>query len=374
MIKPKAASLPDRYPDPFSAQPGRLGRNEAIGDFCRGGAATVRPIGAGVSERQPYSDLSPDAVLKAAEQLGLDPDGRLFALNSYENRVYRLGRHEAEAVVLKFYRAGRWSDAQILEEHAFATELAAAEIPVVAPLELRGATLTHVAGFRVAAFPLRPGGTPELDPPGARELLGRTLGRIHALGARQRFQYRPVLAGDRLGAKARATVLASGYLPQPTQTRYAEVSARLLAAINDVWQQAQPIRAIRLHGDCHLGNILWRASGPIFVDLDDCMMGPAIQDLWMFLSGSADEQRWQWSGLLAGYEQFATFDFTELKLIEALRAARMLNHAAWIAERWTDPAFPRAFPWFAEPRFWEQHTSDLAEQCEAVDAPPLLLQ
>ena len=332
------------------------------------------PIGAGVSEAQPYADLSPDAVLKAAEQLGLDPDGRLFALNSYENRVYRLGRHDAEAVVLKFYRAGRWSDAQILEEHAFATELAAAEIPVVAPLELHGATLAHVAGFRVAAFPLRPGGTPELDPPGARELLGRTLGRIHALGARQRFQYRPVLAGDRLGAKARATVLQSGYLPQPTQTRYAEVSARLLAAINDVWQQAQPIRAIRLHGDCHLGNILWRASGPIFVDLDDCMMGPAIQDLWMFLSGSADEQRWQWSGLLAGYEQFATFDFTELKLIEALRASRMLNHAAWLAERWTDPAFPRAFPWFAEPRFWEQHTSDLAEQCEAVDAPPLLLQ
>jgi Ser/Thr protein kinase RdoA (MazF antagonist) len=320
----------------------------------------------------PYAGLTPEVVLAVAEELGLQPDGRLFALNSYENRVYRLGREAAEPVVLKFYRAGRWSDAQILEEHAFATELAAADIAVVAPIALGGDTLHHCRGFRVAAFPLRAGTAPDLDQPGARELLGRTLGRMHARGSVRRFVERPALTGERLGGRARRVVLASGQLPAALRQRYKDLSAMLIEHVLQVWEPLLPLQTIRLHGDCHLGNILWQPSGPVFVDLDDCLQGPAIQDLWMFLSGNADEQRRQWSELLAGYEQFAAIDYAELRLIEALRSVRMLNHAAWIAERWRDPAFPRAFPWFGEPRFWEQHLNDLAEQCAAVVEPPLL--
>lgn len=316
----------------------------------------------------PFSGLTPDAVLNAAEAVGLEPDGHVFALNSYENRVYRLGTHTGPPVVLKFYRAGRWSDAQILEEHAFATELAAAEIPVVAPIRLGESTLRHVAEFRLAAFPLQPGGAPDLDRPEARELLGRTLGRIHAIGALRPFLARPSMVGGALGARARTTVLASGQLPDHLRERYARVSVELVEQIESAgigdW------RRIRLHGDCHLGNILWQPQGPVFVDLDDCMNGPAIQDLWMFLSGNPDEQQRQWSELLAGYQRFATLDHGQTRLIEPLRAVRMLNHAAWIAERWADPAFPRAFPWFGEARFWEQHVNDLIEQAATLNEAP----
>jgi Ser/Thr protein kinase RdoA (MazF antagonist) len=315
----------------------------------------------------PFAGLTPDAVLDAADAAGLEPDGHVFALNSYENRVYRLGRAEAAPVVVKFYRAGRWSDAQILEEHGFAAELAAAEIAVVAPLLLGASTLFHFGGFRLAAFPLQPGGAPDLDQPGARELLGRTLGRIHAIGALRPFSARLSLSGERLGARARATVLASGQLPDHMREAYARVSVELVTQISAAgvagWRQ------IRLHGDCHLGNILWQPTGPVFVDLDDCMNGPAIQDLWMFLSGNPDEQGRQWLELMAGYERFATIDHGQARLIEVLRAARMLNHAAWIAERWADPAFPRAFPWFGEARFWEQHVNDLAEQAAVLHDP-----
>jgi Ser/Thr protein kinase RdoA (MazF antagonist) len=312
----------------------------------------------------PFSGLTPDAVLDAAEAVGLEPDGHVFALNSYENRVYRLGTQGGPPVVLKFYRAGRWSDAQILEEHAFATELAGAEIPVVAPLRLGDSTLRQVGAFRLAAFPLQPGGAPDLDRPEARELLGRTLGRIHAIGALRPFLVRPSMAGDLLGRRARSTVLASGQLPEHLRERYARVSIELIEHIDAAGLSEW--RRIRLHGDCHLGNILWQpqgpTQGPVFVDLDDCMNGPAIQDLWMFLSGNRDERQGQWAELLAGYQRFATFEHGQTRLVEPLRAVRMLNHAAWIAERWADPAFPRAFPWFGEARFWEQHVNDLHEQ------------
>jgi Ser/Thr protein kinase RdoA (MazF antagonist) len=308
----------------------------------------------------PFSGLTPDAVLNAAEDAGLQPDGHVFALNSYENRVYRLGRLSDPPVVVKFYRAGRWSDAQILEEHAFASELAAAEIPVVAPLRLGESSLRHCGEFRLAAFPMQPGGAPDLDQGGARELLGRTLGRIHAIGALRSFTVRPSMRGERLGARARLVVLASGQLPEHMREQYARVSVQLLAQIEAAGIADCP--PIRLHGDCHLGNILWQAQGPVFVDLDDCLNGPAIQDLWMFLAGNPDERAHQWAELLAGYERFASIDRGQVRLVEALRAARMLNHAAWIAERWLDPAFPRAFPWFGEARFWEQHVNDLHEQ------------
>jgi Ser/Thr protein kinase RdoA (MazF antagonist) len=320
----------------------------------------------------PFAELTPDAVLDATEALGLAPDGRLFALNSYENRVYRVGRVDAEPVVLKFYRAERWSDQQILEEHQFASELAVADIPVVAPLRLGGMTLHRHKSFRLAAFPLCAGGSPELDQPGARELLGRTLARIHAIGGVRRFQHRPTMELSMLGARSRASMLASSLMPVHMKPRYEEVSAELLHEIAAAFKQAAPLRMIRLHGDCHLGNILWQARGPLFVDLDDCLNGPCIQDLWMFLSGTQDEQRGQWAEIFEGYRQFGTTDYRELRLVEPLRALRMLNHAAWVAERWQDPAFPKAFPWAAEARHWEGYVNDLIEQCRVLTEPPVL--
>jgi Ser/Thr protein kinase RdoA (MazF antagonist) len=320
----------------------------------------------------PFAGLTPDVVIDAAEALGLQSDGRQFALNSYENRVYRVGRFDAAPVIIKFYRAGRWSDQQILEEHEFALELAQQEIPVAAPLVLSGATLHWHADFRLAVFPLCAGTAPELDQAGARELLGRTLARIHAVGARRAFQFRWSLDREQRGARARKTLLRSQFLPEHMQERYAIVSAQLLERIEAAFAEAAPVSSIRLHGDCHLGNILWQERGPLLVDLDDCLNGPRIQDLWMFLSGNADEQRHQWSQIMEGYQQFGALEARELRLIEPLRAARMLNHAAWIAERWQDPAFPRAFPWAAQARFWEGYVGDLMQQCELLEDPPSL--
>jgi Ser/Thr protein kinase RdoA (MazF antagonist) len=331
---------------------------------------TVNPP-AGPDER-PFARLAPDAVLDAAEALGLEPDGHLFALNSYENRVYRVGRTDAPPVVLKFYRAGRWSDAQILEEHAFAVELAAAELPVAAPLTLGGSTLHHHDDFRLAAFPLCAGNAPELDEPGARELLGRTLARIHAVGAQRPFRHRATLDRSVPAARARQVLLDSPLLPTHMNEACARASATLLAGIEAAFAEAGAVPLIRLHGDCHLGNILWRATGPLFVDLDDCVNGPRIQDLWMFLSGPPHEQQRQWLDIMEGYRQFGTLAARELQLIEALRATRMLHHAAWIAERWSDPAFPRAFPWAGEARYWEGYVADLWQQVEQLEDPPLL--
>jgi Ser/Thr protein kinase RdoA (MazF antagonist) len=330
------------------------------------------PANAGRAGPAPFAGLTPDAVMDAAEALGLEPDGRQFALNSYENRVYRVGRTDAPPVILKFYRAERWSDEQILEEHGFALELAEQEIPVAAPLVLGGATLHRHADFRLAAFPLCAGTAPELDQAGARELLGRTLARIHAVGARYPFQVRLALEREQLGGRARSSLLRSGFLPEYVQDRYADVSEALMERIQGAFDAAAPVARVRLHGDCHLGNILWQARGPLLVDLDDCLNGPRIQDLWMFLSGNADEQRHQWSEIAEGYSQFGTLDSSELLLIEPLRAVRMLNHAAWIAERWLDPAFPRAFPWAGQPRFWEGYVADLVQQFEVLEDPPLL--
>jgi Ser/Thr protein kinase RdoA (MazF antagonist) len=329
-------------------------------------------IAAAGGNSTPFASLTPDAVLDAAEALGLAPDGRLFALNSYENRVYRVGRIDAEPVVLKFYRAGRWSDQQILEEHAFAVELAAEEILVAAPLLLAGSTLHRHGEFRLAAFPLCAGTAPELDQPGARELLGRTLARIHAVGARRRFQQRPTLEGALLGARARASLLRSPLMPEHMRSQYADVSAALLAGIDSAFADGGAPAQIRIHGDCHLGNILWQQRGPLLVDLDDCVNGPRMQDLWMFLSGSADEQQSQWAEIAEGYRQFGAIEYRELRLVEPLRAVRMLNHAAWVAERWSDPAFPRAFPWAAEARFWESYVGDLMQQCQSLEEPALL--
>jgi Ser/Thr protein kinase RdoA (MazF antagonist) len=324
-----------------------------------------------MSEGAPFAGLTPDAVLEAAEAVGLSPDGHLFALNSYENRVYRLGRIDQPPVVLKFYRAHRWTDAQILEEHEFALEMLAEDLPVSAPLRLQGATLHHHREFRLAAFGLCPGRAPDLDAPEARELLGRTLARMHAVGQRRCFQHRLTLRGATLAERARAALLASPLLPQHMEAACEEVSAALIERIEDAFMRCAPLALVRLHGDCHLGNILWQPQGPLFVDLDDCMNGPRIQDLWMFLSGPSHEQQRQWLDLMQGYQQFGALESAEFYLVEPLRASRMLQHAAWIAERWSDPAFPRAFPWAGEARFWERYVGDLREQLEVLMQSPI---
>lgn len=322
-------------------------------------------------DRTPFSGLTPDMVLDAAASMGFEGDGILFALNSYENRVYQLGRGEG-ALVLKFYRPARWSDAQIVEEHTFAAELAGADLPVAAPVAIAGETLLRFRDFRFAAFPWQRGRAPELDAPDSRAILGRSLARIHQVGARRAFAERARLTIERLGRQACAQVLASELLPDALEGRYAEVSEQLLERVEEEFAAVGPVEELRIHGDCHLGNVLWNERGPVFVDLDDCVTGPRMQDLWMLLAGSADDQQRQWAELMEGYVQFAPFDFRELKLIEPLRALRMLHHAAWVAHRWADPAFPRAFPWFAQARHWEGHIADLIEQASAIDDPPLL--
>ena len=323
------------------------------------------------SDLQPFNGLTPEVVLDAAAAAGLDPDGRLFALNSYENRVYQL-HGVRDPLVLKFYRPARWSDAQIAEEHQFTAELAAAELPVAAPLSVAGTTLIRYRGFRFACFPWLRGRAPELDAPDSRQLLGRTLARLHQVGARRAFVERSRIGVERLGWQARAQVLASELLPEALNQRYSSVSGALLERVVAGFAAAGSTAEIRVHGDCHLGNLLWNEQGPAFVDLDDCAMGPRVQDLWMMLSGSPAEQQRQWGEILEGYRQFADLDLHELVLIEPLRALRMLHHAAWVVHRWSDPAFPRAFPWFGEPRYWEGYTQDLLEQIEAIEDPPLL--
>jgi Ser/Thr protein kinase RdoA (MazF antagonist) len=321
----------------------------------------------------PYAQLSPEAVLDALEVAGYRCDGRVLALNSYENRVYQIGIDEGEPVVAKFYRPGRWSDAAIGEEHAFALELAAQEIPVVAPIVRDGASLHTHRGFRYAVFPRRGGRWPELGTADDREWVGRFLGRIHAVGRARRFDHRLRLSMEDLGRKARDFVLDGDWMPDYLATKYEALTEELLNEVElraDGWRGAS---LGRIHGDCHRGNILWTDAGPHFVDLDDCLTGPAIQDLWMLLAGSTQEMRVEMRDLLKGYEQFLPFDRVELALIEPLRALRMIHYSAWLARRWHDPAFPLAFPWFAEPRYWEQHYRSLEEQLGAVLEPPLEL-
>jgi Ser/Thr protein kinase RdoA (MazF antagonist) len=321
----------------------------------------------------PYSELSPEMVLDAIEAVGHRCDGRVLALNSYENRVYQIGIEDGTPVVAKFYRPARWTDAAIREEHAFAGELAAQEIPVVAPLLRDGVSLHIHHGFRYAVFPRRGGRWPELGSTDDREWVGRFLGRIHAVGRAARFQERARLSMEDLGRNARDFVLDGDWMPDYLAEKYADLTDTLLDEIEaraDGWRGATLGRIL---GDCHRGNILWTDQGPHFVDLDDCLTGPAVQDLWMLLAGGQQEMRTGLRDLLKGYEQFLPFDRSEIALIEPLRALRMIHYSAWLARRWHDPAFPRAFPWFAEPRYWEEHYRALDDQLAAVIAEPLEL-
>ncbi len=312
----------------------------------------------------PFATLSPDAIVAAIEAAGFAADGRVLALGSYENRVFQVGIEECEPLVAKFYRPGRWSDAAILEEHDFALELAAAEIPVIAPLALGPGreTLLHHNGFHYALYPRRGGQWPELATEDERQWIGRFLGRIHAIGASRPFQHRPRLSVGAMGRDSAAYLLAGERIPEYVRHRYQRVVAELLDLVDSHFDSAGPKRFLRIHGDCHRNNVLWTNAGPHFVDLDDCMTGPAIQDLWMLLAGNAREIRAQLADILEGYGRFADFDRAESALIEPLRALRMVHYAAWLARRWHDPAFPRAFPWFGEARYWERHVAELEEQ------------
>ena len=317
---------------------------------------------------RPYEGLTPDAVLDALESIGLRGDGRMLGLNSYENRVYQISLEDGSSVVAKFYRPGRWTDAQILEEHAFGLELAEREIPVVAPQLLAGKTLHEFNTFRFAVYPRRGGRTPELEDERVLEWIGRFLGRIHAVGATAPFKARPALNADTFGVEPRAWLLASGLIPGDLKEVWAGVSAEALERAKPV---IQDIKNIRLHGDCHVGNILWTPDGPHFVDLDDARMGPAMQDFWMLLAGDRDTATKQMKALLDGYERFRGFNREELGLIEPLRTLRLLHYSAWIARRWEDPAFPAAFPWFGTQRYWQDRILELREQTSAMDEPPL---
>ena len=316
----------------------------------------------------PYAALTPEVVLDALSALGLRPDGRLLALSSYENRVYQVWMEEGAPVVAKFYRPGRWSDAQIDEEHAFAHELAEREIPVVAPQ-----SSSSSGGFRVAVYPRRGGRTPELDNPKVLEWIGRFMGRIHAVGATKKFVHRESLTPKSFGHDARAYLLATSFIPADVLDAWKAITQQALQLVDACYERAGSVKTIRLHGDCHPGNILWTEDGPHFVDLDDARMGPAMQDLWMLLSGDRAAMSLQLRAVLDGYEQFMEFDRRELNLLEPLRTLRLIHYSAWIGRRWDDPAFPAAFPWFNTQRFWQDKILELREQIALMQEEPLTI-
>ena len=320
----------------------------------------------------PFDTLTPDLVLDAIESQDLLSDARVLALNSYENRVYQVGIEDAEPVIAKFYRPGRWSDAAILEEHAFTAELAECEVPVVAPLLHNGKTLFEHAGFRFALFPRRGGRAPEPGNLDQLYRLGQLLGRLHAVGASRPFVERESLAVDNFGHASLATLLEGDFVPKSLLPAFESVARDLLKRIEAIYART-PHQQIRLHGDCHPGNLMCRDEVFHIVDLDDCRMGPAVQDLWMMLAGSREERLGQLAELMDGYNEFHDFDPRELALIEPLRGLRLLHYSAWLARRWDDPAFPRSFPWFGQERYWGDQILALREQCAALDEEPLKL-
>ena len=323
----------------------------------------------------PYSDLTPDRVLDALDSVGLRGDGRLHALGSYENRVYQIGIEDAPPVVAKFYRPARWSDVAIDEEHAFVAELAAREIPVVAAVTLAGRTLHTFGAFRFAVYPRCGGRAPELGERSTLEWMGRFLGRIHAVGALTKFQHRPTLDIDTFGIASRDWLLDHDFIPANILDAWRSIAALALDGVRRSFDRAGGLTSLRLHGDCHAGNVLWiehgETHGPHFVDFDDTRMGPAMQDLWMLLSGDQAEMTRQLAAVLDGYRDFCDFDPRELHLVEALRTLRLLHYSAWLAQRWDDPAFPQAFPWFNTQRYWQDRILELREQVALMDEPAL---
>lgn len=323
----------------------------------------------------PYASLTPDVVLAALDSIGLWTDGRLLALNSFENRVYQVGQEQGAPVIAKFYRPGRWSDAAILEEHAFTQELAEREIPVVPPLRVDGASLHAFESCRFAVYPRQGGRMPEFDRSDTLEWMGRFIGRIHAVGATKPYHHRPTLDIASFGETSRDFLLEGRWLPADLLPAWTSVVDQALDLARHCFDRAGDIGVLRLHGDCHAGNVLWtdgtQTNGPHFVDFDDSRMGPAVQDLWMLLSGERDNQIRQLTDILAGYEDFREFDARELHLVEALRTLRLIHHAAWLARRWDDPAFPAAFPWFNTQHYWQERILELREQIALMQEEPL---
>lgn len=322
----------------------------------------------------PFSALTPDFILQALDATGLNTDGRLLALNSYENRVYQVGLNDGSSVVAKFYRPGRWTNEAIHEELAFVQMLADNDIPAVPAIKSGDGVSMHRAGdYRFSIFPKQGGRAPELDGKEVFQWLGRFIGRIHAVGAAESYRYRPTMSIETFGKEPRAFLLDSGFIQADLLAVYADVSEHALAVVGECFERAGEFNNIRLHGDCYPGNILWTEHGPHFVDFDDSRMGPAIQDLWMLISGDRSEMSLQLSYLLEGYHTFYDFNPKELYLLEALRTLRLIHYSAWLARRWDDPAFPRAFPWFNSVRYWQDRVLELREQVALMNEAPLNL-
>ncbi len=320
----------------------------------------------------PFAELSLDTVIDAVESLGYLSDLRVLPLNSYENRVYQIGIENETPIIAKFYRPFRWNDEQILEEHIFSLELANAEIPVIPPIEIDGQTLFTYKNFRFSIAQRRGGHAPELDNLETLFTLGQYLGRIHAIGAVKPFNSRPAINLEGFAVDSRDFLLTSGMLPTNLEQSYSTVAEQLIEKMRPVFSTTK-FATIRLHGDCHPGNILTRPESLYIVDLDDCRSGPAIQDIWMLISGNMDQKKRQLTELIEGYEEFHNFNLSELKLIETLRTMRLMHYAAWLARRWHDPAFPHAFPWFNTERYWAEHIQELKEQLFELDEKPILL-
>jgi Ser/Thr protein kinase RdoA (MazF antagonist) len=325
-----------------------------------------------VNRDTPYADLTPGFLLNAIDSVGVRCDGRLLQLNSFENRVYQVWLEDGSQRIVKFYRPGRWSDAAILEEHAFTLELAEREIPAVPPQIFNGHTLHHCDGHRFALFAKQGGRPPELEREETLEWLGRFLGRIHTVGARSKFHARPTLDVQSFGIESRDFLVAGDWLPEELRMTWIGVADQALDGVRQAYQRAGNVQMLRLHGDCHPGNLLWTDDGPHFVDFDDSRTGSAVQDLWMLLSGNEADVRGQLAALLRGYETFREFDDRELHLIEALRTLRLIHYSAWIARRWRDPAFLAAFPWFGSVRYWQDRILELREQVALMQEPPLI--
>ncbi|NIE66669.1 serine/threonine protein kinase [Burkholderia sp. Ax-1719] len=323
----------------------------------------------------PYARLTPECVLDAVDGVlmptGRRTDGRMLALNSYENRVYQVGVEDEAPLVAKFYRPGRWSDEAILEEHAFVADLAAREIPAVPALVLEGRSLHEHEGYRFALFERRGGRAPDLDRSETLEWIGRFIGRIHAVGAAQPYRARPAIDIQSYGYEPRAYLLEHGFVPDNVRDAWQTAVGLALEGVEAAFERAGDVRQLRLHGDCHPSNVLWTDAGPHFVDFDDSRMGPAIQDLWLLLPGDRADASRSLADLLAGYEDFCEFDQRELHLVEALRTLRLIHYSAWLARRWHDPAFPAAFPWFNTQRYWEERILELREQIGAMQEGPL---